>query len=102
MHLTQAALSHLTRLLDRSGHGGDGYVFSGCVGNCRGSVPLLQPAPMPPEGFLTITAEGLRFFIPPEYHDVMTTATMDYEGGLFGRGLNLTWPHRPGGCPNCS
>ena len=41
-------------------------------------------------------------FVHDDYLAVFDAATLDYQDGLFARGLHLTWPHRDGGCPNCA
>ena len=101
MKITDSAAAHLKKLLERMGGDIVGIRFDGSVGSCRSSVPLLRPVRERPEGFLERRTELGTFFIPPEYEAVFETATLDYENGLFSKGLHLTWPHREGGCPNC-
>ena len=102
MKITASAENHLKRLLQRMASVPIGIRFDGSVGSCRNSVPLLKPVMEKPEGFIEYKTDSITFFIPPEYMEVFETATLDYESGLFSKGLNLTWPHREGGCPNCN
>ena len=102
MKITDSAMLHLKRLLERMASKPRAFRFDGSIGSCRNSIPLLKPVHDKPEGFLEYQTDGLTFYIPPEYQEVFETATLDYESGLFAKGLNLTWPHREGGCPNCN
>lgn len=101
MTISPTAHAKLTALLKKSGSDMIGYRFDGCVGNCRGSVPLLKPVTSQPDEYLAVAVNDIVFFIPGEYHDVFANATLDVDTRLFGRGLSLSWPHRDGGCPNC-
>ena len=101
MIITTPALQLLQRLYQSSRHP-VGFMFDGAVGSCRAAVPILSIAHAIPEGRIVESAGGFAFFVTPEYVEVFRTATLDYETGLFARGLNLTWPHREGGCPICS
>ena len=102
MKITDSATTHLKKILERMGGSPVGIRFDGSVGSCRNSVPLLKPVFQKPDGFLEYKTDFITFFIPPEYESVFETATLDYETGLFSKGLHLTWPHREGGCPNCN
>lgn len=100
MTITPPARELLNRLLAGT-PGAIGLIFQGAVGSCRAAVPLLQPVTAPPDGLTLYTVNDLRFYVPDNYSRVFADATLDFERGLFSRGLNLTWPHRDGGCPNC-
>ena len=102
MNITPAAINYLKRLMERLSAKPVGLRFDGSVGSCRNSIPLLKPVVEKPDGFMEYQVDSITFFIPPEYQQVFETAKLDYETGLFSKGLNLTWPHREGGCPNCN
>jgi Fe-S cluster assembly iron-binding protein IscA len=97
MNLTEAARDRLQSLLP---DGARGFRVEGWMGTCRGSTPILKPAPGPRDGEEELETEAVAFFAEPERLEVLRSATLDYEGGLFGRGLRMTWPHKEG-CP-CS
>lgn len=100
MTISPAAAKLLKRLLEATPKA-TGLNFDGAVGSCRQSVPLITPAENISEGKTKKIVGDFTFFVVNDYLDVFDTATLDYEKGLFARGLNLTWPHRQGGCPNC-
>ncbi len=101
MNITPAARQLLQRLCDSDKHA-IGILFEGAVGSCRASVPLFKLVRKAPENLPPVKEGPFTFFIATEYRDIFQRATLDYERGLFSKGLNLTWPHREGGCPNCS
>ncbi len=102
MQITEQAKLHLLTLVNRISPKPIGFRFDGSVGTCRASVPILKPVSQPPPDYLPLSSGEIMFFIPKNYEEVFKTATLDYETGLFARGLNMTWPHREGGCPNCN
>lgn len=102
MRITDAAREHLRILSRRVGQESVCFRFDGVVGTCRASVPLLKPAASPAEGEFEIVVDDVRIFVPEDQREMMESATLDYDASpLFGRGLNLTWPHGVRGCPAC-
>ncbi len=91
MRITAKAKTKLAALLP-----GDccGFRFEGVVGSCRGSTPILKPIRTPEPGSVLVECEGLVFYCFPEQADCLQDGTLDYDPSMFGRGLNLTWPHR--------
>jgi Fe-S cluster assembly iron-binding protein IscA len=102
MTITESAQDHLRKLASRAGKDVVGFRFEGVVGSCRASVPLLKPARELRDGETEVEVDDLRIFVPDENREMMEAATLDYDSSpLFGRGLNLTWPHGVSGCPAC-
>jgi len=102
MTITEPALKSLRNLARRAGGNCQGFRFEGVVGSCRASVPILKPAEVCGKGEIEVQAGEIRIFIPLEHQEMMEAATLDYDTSLlFGRGLNLTWPHGVRGCPAC-
>jgi Fe-S cluster assembly iron-binding protein IscA len=102
MIITESAREHLRKLADRAGEGVVGFRFEGVVGSCRASVPLLKPAKARGADETEVAVGDLKIFVPDENSEMMAAATLDYDSSpLFGRGLNLTWPHGVRGCPAC-
>jgi len=102
MTITEPALERLRNLARRAGGNCQGFRFEGVVGSCRASVPMLKPAEICGKGEAEVQIGGIRIFIPLEHQEMMEAATLDYDSSpLFGRGLNLTWPHGVRGCPAC-
>jgi Fe-S cluster assembly iron-binding protein IscA len=94
--LTPAAKTRLQALLTRAPAGATGFAFAGAAGTCRGSVPRLRPAAGPGPGESVETCAGVLFFVPEAWQARFSEASLDYEPGLFGRGLTLRWPHQAG------
>jgi Fe-S cluster assembly iron-binding protein IscA len=102
MIITESARDYLRKLARRAGEDVVGFRFEGVVGSCRASVPLLKPATGCREDEMELAVDDLRIFVPDENREMMEAATLDYDSSpLFGRGLNLTWPHGVSGCPAC-
>ncbi len=101
MTISPAAQRLLQRLLDTA-PGADAIAFDGAVGNCRASVPLLRAVRQQPPHTTARHIHPFTFFVHDDYLAVFDAASLDYQDGLFARGLHLTWPHRDGGCPNCA
>ena len=102
MRITDSARERLCSLSQRVGQDGVCFRFEGVVGTCRASVPLLKPATSPAPGEVELVVGDVRIFVPEDQREMMESATLDYDSSpLFGRGLNLTWPHGVRGCPAC-
>ncbi len=102
MTITEAARERLRSLARRAGQDGVCFRFEGVVGTCRASAPLLKPAMAADDGETVVEIDDIRIFVPEEQREMMESATLDYDSSpLFGRGLNLTWPHGVRGCPAC-
>jgi Fe-S cluster assembly iron-binding protein IscA len=102
MTITEPARDYLRKMANRTGEDIVGFRFEGVVGSCRTSVPLLKPSTGCKDGETEVVVDDLRIFVPDENREMMEAATLDYDSSpLFGRGLNLTWPHGVGGCPVC-
>ena len=74
--------------------------FNGYMGSCRGCAPLFKPVIGPDEQDTVETIGDVVFYIPRKYLEIWRHGVLDFESGLFGRGLTMTWPHMDG-CP-CS
>ena len=102
MTITESARERLRSLARRAGLDCVSFRFEGVVGSCRASVPLLKPAAAAGPDEVEVAAGDVRIFVPAEQQEMMASATLDYDSSpLFGRGLNLTWPHGVSGCPAC-
>ena len=102
MTITEPAREYLRKLANRLDGAFAGFRFEGVVGSCRASVPLLKPASGCGEGEVEFRFGDVALFVPEAHRQMMEAATLDYDSSpLFGRGLNLTWPHGVHGCPAC-
>lgn len=97
MNVTPQAQARLAHLLKSAGAAVRGLRFEGHIGTCRASAPMLRPVPGPRHDDDAVELVGdVTLYIPAEHATVAADATLDYEPALLGRGLFLTWPHRPG------
>lgn len=96
MRVSDKAVTRLRRLLDSAGQEACGFRFRGHVGTCRGSTPVIRPASGPEDGETAVDCGGIVFYVPEEYRVLFDLGALDYESGLFGKGLYLTWEHGSG------
>ncbi|NOY81789.1 MAG: hypothetical protein GXP31_12405 [Kiritimatiellaeota bacterium] len=96
MQLSSAARDRLRGLLEAAGNGTRGFRVRSLLGTCSGSTPLIAPAAGPQVGETVVEAGGICFFVPGQYVQLLESATLDFDRSFLGRGLTLTWPHRPG------
>lgn len=101
MDITSDAARRLRVLQDRLGSTRGGLRFEGYIGTCKGSSPVLKPASAPESGQDEVVVKGIRFFVPPDQRAVFAAARLDFESGLMGRGLHMTWAHRDGCACDC-
>lgn len=93
MTLTDAAHERLQELLPEDARG---FRVEGWVGTCRGSTPVLKPAQETRADEVEFSEKNIVFFAKRDQADILQSAALDYEPGLFGRGLRMTWPHQDG------
>lgn len=93
MNLSVTAQKRLRELLPAEA---SGFAIEGFVGTCRGSTPVMKPAETAAAGQITLSCEGLTFFVNPELAADFSECFLDYDGSFLGKGLTATWPHRPG------
>jgi iron-sulfur cluster assembly protein len=96
MTVTDNAAERLRELLEKAGKAAGGLRIEGFIGTCRGSTPILKPVDQPQGGDKVFETGGVRLFIAPDCVDQLAASTIDYDPSLFGKGLNMTWPHRDG------
>lgn len=101
MTATKEARERLKQLRELAGDDCIGFLFEGSVGTCRGSSPVLKPVSDPVENAEAFEAGEVTLFAEDEFAELLSEATFQYDGALFGRGLTVRWPHRDQGCPNC-
>jgi Fe-S cluster assembly iron-binding protein IscA len=93
MELTNKAAKRLAHLLTP---GAAGFSVVDFVGTCRGSTPVIQPVQGGTDDQVTITDNGITFFVKAELAEDFRECTLDYDPSFFGKGLTATWPHRSG------
>lgn len=93
MNLSEEAKRRLTALLPNDA---SGFSITGFVGTCRGSTPVMKPAQEALSGQETIASGSLTFFVNPDIAADFRDCAIDYDGSFLGKGLIVTWPHRPG------
>jgi len=93
MEISEKAERRLKKLLPAEANG---YSVEGFVGTCRGSTPVLHPAPASQPGQETIECAGLTFFVNPDIADDFRDCSLECDRSFFGKGLTSTWPHRQG------
>ncbi len=96
MEITPEAAAALRKLVGRLEQPNAGLRFAGSLGTCRGSAPILQPAPAPLANETEVVVAGIRFFVPDSQRQRFALAKLDRDGSLLGKGLTLTWPHQDG------
>ncbi len=96
MTLTTEAETRLLHLLRMATTEAAGLRFTGALGTCRGSTPILEPADEPQNEERTCVCGAITFFVAAEHTEIFNAAVLDYDNAFFGRGLSLTWTHHEG------
>lgn len=93
MNVSKPAETRLKALLPAEA---TGFSVIGYLGTCRGSTPIMKPAPSPADKQETMTAGDITFFVNSDIAEEFRDCELDYDPSLFGKGLTATWPHRAG------
>ena len=90
LNITVNACKRVEALLKKMGKGASGALrLRGIACGCTGTVPVFAFAREPQGGETVIESCGIRFFVDAGTKEALEGATLDYEGGFFGRGFTI-------------
>jgi len=93
MQISATARQRLLHLRRQAGAACIGFRCRGFIGTCRGSTPILEPIEQASPDEQCQNEGDFILLFPAEHQATAALANLDYEGGLLGRGLYVTWPH---------
>ena len=96
--LTDKAVAHVKRTIEKQGLAGHGLRVAVVPGGCSGYEYSLDFAADPQDGDRVVEQNGLRVFVDSASVDRLDGTVLDYVDGLYGAGLKFANPQAVHSC----
>ena len=98
MSVTDGARKKLQEFLGDKPLSSVGVRISVQAGGCSGASYGMEFAEAPEPGEQTLTANGVKLFVHPQFASMLNGITVDFVDELMGGGFKIGNPNATGGC----
>ena len=98
IHISDTAAKHVQRFSQMEGKEGYGIRVGVKGGGCSGLTYVLDLVPEPGENDKVIEENGMRLFVDKKSYVFLAGTTLDYSGGLNGKGFEFQNPNAKTTC----
>jgi iron-sulfur cluster assembly protein len=98
MSVTDLARKKLQEFLGEKPLSSVGVRVSVQAGGCSGASYGMEFAETPEAGEQTLTANGVKLFVHPQYASMLNGISIDFVDELMGGGFKIGNPNATGGC----